>query len=100
MTTRIELDIFAAYCRSFIAFAKLPDCGFETLIKALANIGFESLCSDLYIFKYRFETILLIVYIDDILIFILTKIVIALIIKAIENYFKLKKLNNIKYFLN
>ena len=43
---------------------------------------------------------LLIVYIDDILIFILIKATIVLIIKTIKTYFKLKELNNIKYFLN
>ena len=70
------------------------------LTKALANIGFKLFFLNLCIFKYRSEIILLIVYIDDILISVLKKATIALIIRAIETYFKLKKLNNIKYFLD
>ena len=70
------------------------------LTKVLVNIGFKLLFLNLYIFKYRSETILLIVYIDDMLISALTKITIALIMRAIKTYFKLKELNNIKYFLS
>ena len=34
------------------------------------------------------------------LIFVLIKVIIILIIRVIKTYFKLKELNNIKYFLN
>ena len=70
------------------------------LTKALANIRFELLFSNLCIFKYCSEIILLIVYINDMLISILIKAAIILIIRAIKTYFELKELNNIKYFLN
>jgi len=66
----------------------------------LININFKLLFSNLYIFKYQSEIILLIIYINNILIFISIKAIIILIIKAIKIYFKLKKLNDIKHFLN
>ena len=69
------------------------------LTKTLANIGFKLLFSNLCIFKHRSEIILLIVYVDDMLISVLTKAAIVLIMRAIETYFELKELGNIKYFL-
>jgi hypothetical protein len=66
----------------------------------LANIGFESLSSDLCIFKYYIKQILLIIYVNDMLISALTKVIIASMLKAISDFFELKKLDDVKHFLD
>src|SRR5947207_3293550 len=75
---------------------KAPRLWFETLTKALANIGFKPLSLDLCIFKHRSENILIIVYVDDILISAPNKAMIASIIRAIETYFELKEIGDVK----
>ena len=78
---------------------KAPRLWFETLTKALANIGFEPLSSDLCIFKHRSENILMIVYVDDMLISAPNKAMIASIMRAMETYFELKEMGDVKHFL-
>jgi hypothetical protein len=78
---------------------KAPLLWFRALSTILRKIGFESLSSDLCIFKHRTEMILLIIYVDDMLISAPTKALIASIREALKKHFELKELGDVKQFL-
>ena len=78
---------------------KAPRLWFQALSSVLSKIGFESLSSDLCIFKHRTEMVLLIIYVDDMLISAPTKALIASVREALKQFFELKELGDVKQFL-
>ena len=78
---------------------KAPLLWFRVLSTALKKLGFEALTTDLCVFKHHTETILLIIYVDDMLISAPTRDLVASVRHALKEHFELKELGDVKHFL-